>query len=338
MNVMDNQATKLIKKFLAKKEFNLQVVELHNHRVNVAERAIQTFKDAFIAALATTNCKFPLQLWDKLAPQVQDTLNLLRASRINPNISAYKDKALNGPYNWDWYPLAPPGCKALIYKAPAVRGLWALQGTDAWYLGPSADHYRCNLYFVPETQAYCISRSAELFPQHCQIPNLSPSAHLKALTKELQTATEIATGTPKGRRLIKSLTKAIKAILMPPNAEEQRVATNIVIESPPSDDAPILTILQVWDALAIMQTRDPMVKHNLITTACIHRRQTRNNTPGALPKITRAEPALIQPDPRPTTTETQQSTRVRDTTSPVIIIPPAQIPGGVSASAQLISQ
>jgi hypothetical protein len=80
MNVMDNQATKYIKKFLTEKECDLQLVEPHNHRVNAAEQAIQTFKDAFIAALATTDRDFPLQLWDKLAPQVQDTLNLLRAS------------------------------------------------------------------------------------------------------------------------------------------------------------------------------------------------------------------------------------------------------------------
>jgi hypothetical protein len=77
MNVMDNQATKFIKKFLTKKECDLQVVEPHNHHVNAAERAIQIFKDAFIAALATTDCNFPLRLWDKLAPQVQDTLKLL---------------------------------------------------------------------------------------------------------------------------------------------------------------------------------------------------------------------------------------------------------------------
>ena len=64
MNVMDNQATKYIKKFLTKKECDLQVVEPHNHRVNAAERAIQTFKDAFIAALVTTDRNFPLQLWD----------------------------------------------------------------------------------------------------------------------------------------------------------------------------------------------------------------------------------------------------------------------------------
>ncbi len=99
MIVMDNQATKYIKKFLTEKEYDLQLVELHNHRVNTTEWAIQTFKDAFIAALATTDRDFPLLLWDRLAPQVQDTLNLIRASRINPNISAYE--ALNGPYNWD---------------------------------------------------------------------------------------------------------------------------------------------------------------------------------------------------------------------------------------------
>jgi len=104
-------------------------VEPHNHRVNAAERAIQTFKDAFIAVLATTDQDFPLQLWDRLAPQVQDTLNLIHASRNNLIILAYE--ALNGPCNWDRYPLVPPGCKAIIYEAPAVRGSWASRGTDA---------------------------------------------------------------------------------------------------------------------------------------------------------------------------------------------------------------
>ena len=120
----------------------------HNHHVNAAERAIQTFKDTFIAALATTDKDFPLQLWDKLMPQVHDTLNMLPTSRKNPEISAYE--ALNGPYDWNWYPLAPPGCKAIIYEAPAVRGSWASRGTNAWYLGPSKDHYQCNLFMSPK--------------------------------------------------------------------------------------------------------------------------------------------------------------------------------------------
>ena len=75
LNVMDNQCTKQIKKFLTDNECELMLVEPHNHRVNAAERAIQTFKDHYISALAMTDSAFPLQLWDKLTSQVETTLN-----------------------------------------------------------------------------------------------------------------------------------------------------------------------------------------------------------------------------------------------------------------------
>ena len=55
LNVMDNQATKHIKKIHTKKECKLQLMEPHNKRLNASERAIQTWKDAFISALATTD-------------------------------------------------------------------------------------------------------------------------------------------------------------------------------------------------------------------------------------------------------------------------------------------
>ena len=64
--------------------------------------------------------EFSIQLWYKLTLQVQDTLNRMRASRVNPNMSAYK--ALNGPYDYDRYPLAPLGCKAIVYKDGDTRG------------------------------------------------------------------------------------------------------------------------------------------------------------------------------------------------------------------------
>jgi len=51
-----------------------------------------------------------------------------------------------------------------------------------FFLELSADHYRCNIYYVPEMRAYRILGSAKLFPQCCQVSNLSNSAHLKALT------------------------------------------------------------------------------------------------------------------------------------------------------------
>jgi hypothetical protein len=52
LNILDNQTTKYVEKFLTKEECKLQLVESHNHRVNAAKRAIQMFKDAFIATLA----------------------------------------------------------------------------------------------------------------------------------------------------------------------------------------------------------------------------------------------------------------------------------------------
>ena len=82
LNVMDNQCTKQIKKILTDKDCELMLVEPHNHQVNAAKCAIQTFKDHFISALVTTDSKFPLQLWDKLTSQVETTLNLMRVSCI----------------------------------------------------------------------------------------------------------------------------------------------------------------------------------------------------------------------------------------------------------------
>ncbi len=110
---------------------------------------------------------------------------MLRPSRLDPTMSAYK--ALHGPYDWNRFPLAPPGCKSIIYKSSETGGLWVSRRTDAWYVGPSLDHYRCNHYFVPETRAYQISGSAELFPQHCQVPFLLWNKHLQEEIDELIT-------------------------------------------------------------------------------------------------------------------------------------------------------
>lgn len=89
------------------------LTEQNNHHVNAAEHSIQTYKNHFILAFAMTDTDYPLQLWDELTTQVQNTLNLLQASQIDPTKSAYD--ALNGhKYDWNRYPLAPPDCNAII--------------------------------------------------------------------------------------------------------------------------------------------------------------------------------------------------------------------------------
>jgi hypothetical protein len=112
----------------------------------------------------------------------------------------------------------------VVYEDGDFRGSWASRWVDGWYLGPSKDHYQCDLYFIPETRAYQISGLPELFPQHCQLPCLAQQQHFRALTEELAEMVDNTNGTPMGRRLIKNLQAKIKEALQLPNAqEEQRV-------------------------------------------------------------------------------------------------------------------
>ncbi len=322
LNVMDNQATKYIRKFLTEEECKLQLVEPHNHRVNAAERAIQTFKDAFIAALATTDRDFPLQLWDKLTPQVITCLNLLRASHTDPTKSAYE--VLNGPYDWNRYPLAPLGCKAIIYEDGDTRGSWASRGVDGWYLGPSLDHYRCDKYYVPETRAYRISGLTELFPQHCQLPDMTAHQHFRALTDELTECAHPARATTKGRRLLNLLLQRIDSILNPPppvdeqrvaeaaRAEAQRVADAArADEQRVIDEAPIFTIPRITDAPSIIDARNPTTKRALKNTLRLHCRTTRNNTPGIVPLDDALPPPVTVAPPRRSTRAMPSSARQR---------------------------
>ena len=77
---MDSKASRVVKRFVTNTTAKYQLVEPHNHRVNAAERAIRTFKNHFVAGLASTHPQFPLYLWDELLPQAELTLNLLRSS------------------------------------------------------------------------------------------------------------------------------------------------------------------------------------------------------------------------------------------------------------------
>jgi hypothetical protein len=60
LNVMDNQASWVVKNFLTQNNCDLMLIKPNNHRFNANEQAIQTFKAHFISALATTDSKFPL--------------------------------------------------------------------------------------------------------------------------------------------------------------------------------------------------------------------------------------------------------------------------------------
>ncbi len=72
-----------------KKNCTIQLIPPDNHRRNLAERAIQMFKNHFKAIIAGVDNSFPMKLWDKLLPQTVLTLNLLHQSNFAPTVSAY---------------------------------------------------------------------------------------------------------------------------------------------------------------------------------------------------------------------------------------------------------
>jgi hypothetical protein len=85
---MDNECSAASRQYLADEHIALQLVPPNLHQQNAAERAIQTFKNHFVARLCSVDKQFPMHLWCELLPQATLTLNLLRTSRINPTISA----------------------------------------------------------------------------------------------------------------------------------------------------------------------------------------------------------------------------------------------------------
>ena len=101
-------------------------------------------------------------------------MNLLRQVRTNNKLSAYE--ILEGGFNFDKTPLAPPGTKALVFDNPDTRMSWAPRTKDAWFVGPALKNYRCFKFFVTSTKVFTIGQTAilfQVFPKcpHYQIKN-----------------------------------------------------------------------------------------------------------------------------------------------------------------------
>ena len=183
--ILDNEVSFEFKKALDKKNIAFQLVPPHTHRRNAAERAIRTFKNHFLSVLATADPEFPVSEWDRLLPQAELTLNLLRNSRVNPRLSSYA--YLFGPFDFNTTPLAPAGTKVLVHEKPSQRASWAYHGVEGWYIGPSLHHYRCLKCYLPSTGGTRDADTVQFFPKQIPFPQISTEDYL------LQAATDILT-------------------------------------------------------------------------------------------------------------------------------------------------
>jgi hypothetical protein len=148
-----------------------------------AESAIRTFKEHFVAGLSSVDPAFPLHFWDRLLPQAEITLNLLRTSRLHPQLSAAAH--FHGIVDYNKTAFAPPGCKIIAHEKPGKRRTWAPHGQHGYSLGPAMHHYRCQNVYIAATVSQRIVDTLEFFPHNYQMSQLPSTDRLLMAAKDM---------------------------------------------------------------------------------------------------------------------------------------------------------
>eukprot|EP00804_Cyclotella_cryptica_P008215 CCRYP_015150-RB/>CCRYP_015150-RB protein AED:0.19 eAED:0.17 QI:0/0/0/1/0/0/2/0/720 len=224
-----------------------QLVPPDDHRRNLAEKAIQTWKDHFIAALSGTAEKFPLHLWCQTLPQMERQLNLLRQSRLHPKLSAYAH--LYGHHDYNALPFVPIGMEALVHDKPHRRKSFAQHCSKGWVLGTSTEHYRCWTVWTSKTRITRISASVFFKHKYITTPTVTPADAIIAAASNLVHA--LRTNIP-GQQLgatklhdLQRLQDILQTVNIPLNA--QRPSRQVIIQDYDSEDdtpSPRVTIRQ----------------------------------------------------------------------------------------------
>jgi hypothetical protein len=127
-----------------------------------------------------------MHLWERLLLQAEITLNLLRTSRLHPQLSAAAH--YHGLVDYNNTTFAPPGCKIIAHEKPGNRITWAPHEQHGYSLGPAMHHYRCQNIYISTTARERIVDTLELFPHNYQIPQLSSIDRLLMAAKDITDA------------------------------------------------------------------------------------------------------------------------------------------------------
>ena len=92
--------------------------------------------------------------------------------------------------------MAPPGCLSVIYDAPEYQTTWSNHGTIGYYIGPTENHYRDYIIYIPTTGGTIIGSTVDFFPKHVQMPSTSSENQLAVVLGDL---TEVLATHPKPR-------------------------------------------------------------------------------------------------------------------------------------------
>jgi hypothetical protein len=179
---LDNECSDNFKKCIRKNNMTHELVPPDCHRRNMAERAIQTFKNHFVAILSGVDDRFPLSLWCYLVRPAE----LLRQSNVVPKISAYAH--VHGQHDYMKRPFAPLGCSVMAHVKPKNRRTWDVHGEVGYSIGTSMEHHRCFKVYIVKTRATRISDSVFFKHQYITNRQLTPETLVMKAAVELTSA------------------------------------------------------------------------------------------------------------------------------------------------------
>jgi hypothetical protein len=109
-------------------------------------------------------------------------------------MSAYAQ--LNGHFDFNRMPLAPPETCAIAHEKLYQRVSWDPHGLDGYYLGPSLDHCRWYQVHITKTKGTRIFYSVEFFPSKKAMPHTSPKDLASIASLELSNVLHLQNPAP----------------------------------------------------------------------------------------------------------------------------------------------
>eukprot|EP00804_Cyclotella_cryptica_P014867 CCRYP_020386-RA/>CCRYP_020386-RA protein AED:0.51 eAED:0.20 QI:0/0/0/0.66/0.5/0.33/3/0/654 len=196
-----------------------------DHRRNIAEKAIQTWKDHFVLALSGTADNFPLHLWCQLIPQMERQLNLLQQSHSNPKILSFAH--LYSHHNCNSHPFVPIGMEARVRAKPHHQKSFAQYCTKGFVLGTSIEHYRCWTIWTPVFRSTRISATVFFKHKYITNPTVTPADAIIAATENLaHVLMSITAATHLNATQLADLTRLHK-IIQPASTDESPVSPTL---------------------------------------------------------------------------------------------------------------
>ena len=185
-HVLDNEISSEFKEVIKQNGIQYELVPKGQHRRNIAERGIQTWKSHTIGVLSGLPPTFPLSLWDELLPQIDMQVNLLRFSNVAPKVCAWT--VLNGPHDFNRHPLAPLGVAIQMLEHTDKRKSWGVKSKPGFYIGTSLDHYRYYLGWNTETKAIRGSETVVFKHKYITNPTITPGDAIVSAARDLTKA------------------------------------------------------------------------------------------------------------------------------------------------------